>query len=273
LGTLSGDSAFESIGLLHKDLDVCDPASCRKLAELKPAAVINTAAFHKTDSCEDDPAKAFNVNAVGAYNVSRVCAEIGATHVFISTDYVFSGSKGAPYDEEDTPSPVNVYGTSKLAGERLTATYSQRHYIVRSSSLYGRAGASGKGGNFIETILKKASAGEEITVVDDVVMSPTSTRDLARVVCSMLRRGLPFGVYHVANSGSCSWWEFAKQIVTDAGLETEVKRTNSSEYPRKAKRPQVSALATVRLAEFGISVPSWQDALADYIAKRGFVRP
>ena len=269
---LSGNPSFEPLGLLHKDLEVSDDSSCRKIVELKPDVVVNTAAFHRTDACEDDPLRAFRVNAVGSLNLSRICGEVGATYLYVSTDYVFSGEKNQPYTEEDVPAPVNVYGASKLAGEEVASAYAPKHYIIRSSSLFGKAGASGKGGNFVETIMKKASSGEEIQVVDDVVMSPTSTMDLSETVCKMIERNLPVGVYHVANSGSCTWWEFAREIVLMAGLKVEVKKTTSNEYPTKARRPRLSALTSLKLECHGIGMRSWQDALAEYLRLKGYVK-
>ena len=269
---LSSDSSFEPIAFLHKDLDVCDSSSCSKITGLKPDVVVNTAAFHKTDACEDDPLRAFQVNAVGSYNVSRVCNVVGAVHVYISTDYVFSGDKNAPYTEEDDPDPINVYGVSKLAGEGLASTYAPRHYIVRSSSLFGQAGASGKGGNFVETMIRKASNNEEIKVVDDVRMSPTNTSDLAEGIGKVVKGRLPYGVYHIVNAGSCSWWEFAREIVSMAGFDAPVIPTNSALYPTKAKRPQMSALSSTRLANYRISLRPWKDALRGYLQVKGHLR-
>jgi dTDP-4-dehydrorhamnose reductase len=270
---LTRNSAFEPIGVLHKDLEVSDASSCKRIAELKPEVVVNTAAFHKTDLCEDDPLRAFQVNAVGSYNVSRACSDIGAVHVYISTDYVFSGDKVQPYSEEDTPAPINVYGMSKLAGELVASEYAPKHYVIRSSSLFGRAGASGKGGNFVETVVKKATSGDEIKVVGDIIMSPTNTMDLAQTICKIVEKRLPWGTYHVANSGSCTWWEFAKEIVLMGGFKAEVKRITSSEYPTKARRPKLSALTSVRLSHHNISMRGWQDALADYLRLKGHTHP
>jgi dTDP-4-dehydrorhamnose reductase len=268
---LSSDPSFEPIGILHKDLEVSDSSSCSKIAELKPEVVVNTAAFHKTDACEDNPLRAFQVNAVGSYNVSRVCSEIGAVYAYISTDYVFSGEKNQPYTEEDIPNPINVYGTSKLAGENVASVYAPKHYIIRSSSLFGRAGASGKGGNFVETMIRKASNKEEISVVDDIVMSPTSTSDLAAGIRMVIERHLPFGIYHIANAGSCSWWEFAKEITSMAGFDVTVSRANSALYPTKARRPRMSALSSAKLVDYGIAMSPWNDALRAYLQSKGYL--
>ena len=167
-GQLGSDlvKVFEDvIPLTHRDIEVTDLSSCEILKELKPDVVINTAAYHKTDECEENPEKSFLVNSVGARNIALICKEIGAIDVYISTDYVFDGSKGESYTEEDVPDPINVYGVSKYAGEILTRNICDRYYIVRVASLFGIAGASGKGGNFVETMIKKGKSGDELYVI------------------------------------------------------------------------------------------------------------
>lgn len=270
--SLSSNPSADVVGLTHKELDVADSSAREAIVRQKPDVVINTAAFHKTDACEDDPATAFRVNATGSLNIAMACKDADAICVYVSTDYVFSGDKGEPYTEKDAPNPINVYGVSKLAGEGLASAYAPRHYIVRSSSLFGQAGASGKGGNFVETIIRKASDKEEIKVVDDIRMSPTSTADLAEGVRQVIERRLPYGIYHVANSGSCSWWEFAKEIVAMVGFDANIGRTTSAQYPTKARRPRMSALSSAKLTAYQISLPPWKDALRDYLQAKGYVR-
>lgn len=269
MNVLSSNPAVDAIGLTHRELDVSDLSARAIVSGQKPDVVINTAAFHRTDACEDDPAKAFQVNAVGSLNIAKACDEGNSTYVYISTDYVFSGDKGLPYAEDDVPNPINVYGVSKLAGEGLAATYAKKHYIIRSSSLFGHAGASGKGGNFVETMIRKAANKERIAVVDDIVMSPTNTSDLADGISKVIDGQLPYGVYHLANTGSCSWWEFAKEIVAMAGFETTVDRTTSTMYPTKARRPQMSALSSTKLVKYHIGLRPWKDALRGYLRTKG----
>ena len=187
----------------------------------------------------------------------------------MSTDYVFYGDNDTPYTEEDIPRPINVYGISKLAGEGLAAAYAPKHYIIRSSSLFGLAGASGKGGNFVETMIRKAVNKEEINVVDDIRMSPTNTSDLAQGISRILSGKLPYGTYHVANTGFCSWWEFAHEIISMAGLDAAVIRTSSALYPTKARRPKMSALSSTKLAGYGIAMRPWKDALRGYLQAKG----
>ena len=217
------DPSFEVIPLTHKDLDVTVPETLKVLKELKPDVIINTAAYVRVDDAELYPEKAFAVNAIGALNVARVAEEIGAVNVYISTDYVFDGTKGEPYTEEDVPNPINVYGTSKLAGEIFTRNYSTKHYIIRVASLYGKAGASGKGGNFVNWVIEKARRGEELRIVDDKFMSPTYTMDVARTLKKFLELMPEFGVYHMVNEGYCSWYEFTKAIFEILGWEVKIR--------------------------------------------------
>jgi dTDP-4-dehydrorhamnose reductase len=262
------EEGFLVMPLTHKELEVSDEGNVRDIISSHgPDVVINTAAFHKTDVCEEQPEKAFLVNALGALNVARTCSEIGATSVFISTDYVFDGKTDRPYTESDTPNPINVYGTSKLAGETFTKNYSPNHYIIRSSSLFGLAGSSGKGGNFVETIVSKVKKNEKIAVVDDIVMSPTYTYDLARIICRIIKEKAPYGVYHIANAGYCSWWEFASSIVQKLNAGINVERIKSTDFPSKARRPKFSALTT----QTDFKMRSWKDALDSYLKAKGYL--
>ena len=273
-GQLGSDlvKVFEDvIPLTHSDIEVTDLSSCEILKELKPDVVINTAAYHKTDECEENPEKSFLVNSVGARNIALICKEIGAIDVYISTDYVFDGSKGEPYTEEDLPDPINVYGVSKYAGEILTRNICDRYYIVRVSSLFGTAGASGKGGNFVETMIKKGKAGDELNVVDDITMSPTYTKDAAIAIERILSYKLPYDTYHVTNEGSCTWYEFAKAIFEITGIDAKLNPTTSDKYPTKAKRPKNSALSIEKIRSYGIDMRHWRDALRDYLTEKGYL--
>lgn len=259
------------VGLSHGDLDVIDrDAVAKHIADIEPDAVVNTAAFHRVDDCEDDPDRAFAVNFGGALNIARACESVAATSVYVSTDYVFDGSKDGPYDETDEPRPINVYGISKVAGELATMTYADSWVVVRVSSLFGSAGASGKGGNFVETILSKARAGEPLKVVDDITMSPTYTGDAATRLKRVLEAGTT-GVFHLSNEGQSTWHEFATEIVRSAGLDVDVAATRSHDYPSKARRPANSALETARL-DVGERSRTWSEGLAAYLEEKGHPR-
>ena len=263
---------YEVIGLTHKEVEVSDYNSCLILKEHQPNIIINTAAFHKTDQCEDEPLKTFQVNAIGAKNVAAISKEIGATTVYISTDYVFDGSKNSPYTENDMPNPINTYGISKLAGE-LYAKQNPKHYIFRVASLFGVAGASGKGGNFVETMIAKAKKNESISVVDDMWMSPTYTKDAALTIKKVLELKLPYGIYHAANGGYCTWFQFAEEIFRLTGIEADLKPIKTGQLQTKAKRPLFSALESIKLKEYGIKVRDWKHALHDYLIEKGYIRP
>ncbi len=252
-------------------MDVTDYESLKILKEIKPDVVINTAAYVRVDDAEIEVDKAFQVNAVGALNVAKICNEINAVNVYISTDYVFDGTKREPYIEKDTPNPLNVYGLSKYAGEVFTRNYSEKYYIIRVASLYGVSGARGKGGNFIEFMIQKAKNGEEIRVVDDMFMSPTYTKDVAVMLKRLLELEPEFGVYHMVNEGYCSWYEFTKEIFNIMGWDIQVIPIKSVELKRLAKRPLFSALKNQKLEKLGLRMRHWKDALRDYLAEKGWI--
>jgi dTDP-4-dehydrorhamnose reductase len=258
----------ETIGLTHQDIEVTDINSVQTLKKQNPNVIINTAAFHKTDQCEDEPLKTFSVNAIGPKNVAAISKEINATTVFISTDYLFSGSKTEPYTEDDAPHPINTYGISKLAGELFTQQ-NFHHYIFRVASLFGVAGASGKGGNFVETMLTKAKKNEPISVVDDMWMSPTYTKDAAETIKKIIELPLPFGTYHLTNQGQCTWFQFAQEIFNLTGLTPDLRRIESSQIQTKARRPLFSALKSVKLPQYQLEMRNWKEALQSYLVEKG----
>jgi len=260
---------FETRPLTHDEIEVADPGAVRTaLTQARPEVVVNCAAFNRVDECEDRPEEAMRVNALGALHVARACADLGALCVYVSTDYVFSGERRRPYVESDAPGPINVYGVSKLAGEQLTVGASPRWLIVRTASLFGTTPARAKGGNFVETMLAKARAGEAIRVVDDIRMSPTYAADAARGLARLIRQGR-VGTFHLTNAGSCTWYEFARQILTAAGLDAKIVPVGSSEYPTKARRPKDSSLASLRADDdVRRCLRPWGEALSAYLAER-----
>jgi dTDP-4-dehydrorhamnose reductase len=265
------ENGHEVIGLAHKDIEITDYESCTILKEHRPDIVIDTAAFHMTDKCEDKPLQTFNVNAIGAKNVSIVSKEIAATTVFMSSDYVFDGSKNEPYTEDDTPFPINTYGISKLAGELFTKQ-NPKHYIVRIASVFGVAGSRGKGGNFVETMITKAKKGESISVVDDIWMSPTYTKDASLILKRIVESKLPYGTYHATNSGCCSWYQFAECIFQLTGLNPILTPIISEQLTVKAKRPRFSALRSTKLSRYSIETREWKEALRAYLVEKGHLR-
>ena len=263
-------TVHEVIGLAHRDIEVSDCTSCHILKSYKPDVVINTAAFHKTDHCEEEPQKTFCVNALGARNIAMLTKEIGATVVYISSDYLFDGSKKEPYTEEDVPAPLSTYGISKLAAEHFTRQ-NPKHYILRIASVFGVAGASGKGGNFVETMINKAKNNESIRVVDDMWMSPTYTKDIASLLKGILELQLPYGIYHAANKGYCSWYQFAQQIFQITGLNPDLKPIKTDPNYGKARRPAFSALTSTKLSKYNLEPRGWKEALRAYLIEKGHI--
>jgi dTDP-4-dehydrorhamnose reductase len=264
----------DAIGLTHQDLDVTDGLAVAEMMRAhKPDWVVNTAAFHRVDDCEMNPTLSFAVNATGAANVARAAADIGAGVVFYSTDYVFGGEgreRGKPHRESDAPDPLNVYGVSKWAGERLVAQRNPRHLVIRSAGLYGTA-TSRKGWTFPELMVNKARSEGKLKVVTDQALSPTFTHDLAETTAALMAAEAT-GLFHLTNAGECSWWEFAKATVDLAGIPVEVEPTISTQQPRRAKRPPYSAMASERVEAAGVApMRPWQDALAAYLQAKGFI--
>lgn len=267
------NSEHEIVPLTHADIDVTEFKSCEDiLKNIQPEVVINCAAYVRVDDAEELPHIAFAVNALGARNIALICKDLNATLMHISTDYIFDGRKTKPYAEDDTPNPLNVYGNSKLAGEYFVRNILENYYILRSSSIFGVAGARGKGGNFVETMIKKAQNNEEIKIVDDMIMSPTYTRDAAFAMNAILAKNLPFGIYHVANSGQCSWCEFARAIFEILGMKVNVSPTPTRIQRLKARRPMFSPLLCIKLKKHGIEMESWDSALKRYFIEKKHLR-
>ncbi len=270
---LTESGRYEVSPISQDQMDVTDRGNVmRVLSDGCFDVVVNCSAFTWVDECEDRPGEALQVNAQGAFEVARACSEVGSLCVFISTDYVFSGDKGGPYMEEDKPDPINVYGVSKLAGELLVQQAASHWLIVRIASVFGKSGAQGKGGNFIETILSKSRSKEPVRVVNDIWMSPTYTMDVAGVLDELIQINAT-GLYHAANSGRCTWHEFAREAVRMIGLDTEVEPIPSDAYPTRARRPKDSSMESVRLLDtLGHSLRPWQEALRAYLVEKGYMQ-
>ncbi len=261
-------SAETVVPLTHGDVDVSNFAQVNQVLDsASPDVVISTAAFHKVEECEKQPETSLAVNATGPRNLALACRRINAVLVHFSTDYVFDGRQQQPYTESDLPHPLNVYGVSKLAGEGMVSLTWSRHFVVRTCGLYGVAGSRGKGGNFAETMLRKAAEEGPIRVVNDQVLTPTFTGDLAEAV-SRLIRSEAYGLYHVSAEGQCSWYEFARKILELENLKAELKPVNTTEFPSPVQRPAYSVLSKQKLNRLGITMPRWEDGLRRYFAQR-----
>jgi dTDP-4-dehydrorhamnose reductase len=257
--------------LLHTrhDADLTDAnALDRFVRAAAPEIVLNTAAFNRTELCEKDPVPAFAVNTLAPRTLASLCAGLGARLVHFSTDFVFDGKKGAPYVESDPPNPMNVYSLSKYGGERFVLAASENNMVCRTAGLYGVTGSRAKGGNFVQTVLSRAQKGETLRVVDDIVMSPTYARDLAEKVWELLDGKAPGGIYHLTNSGGCSWFQFAQAVLDSAGLSAHLSPISSAEWSGAMRRSPDTRLASERLASLGIRpLRPWRDALVSYVAQ------
>jgi len=257
----AGNAGHDIIGFGRSELDVANAAAVEKKLNLeRPDVVINCAAWTDVDGAEEAEEAAMAINGAGAGNLAAVAAAVGASVVYVSSDYVFDGAKGAPYVEADQPAPLSAYGRTKLAGEEATAAANKRHFIVRSAGLFGIGGS-----NFVETMLRLAADHGEVLVVRDQVGSPTYTWHLAYGIVRLIE-GIEFGIHHMAAAGQCSWYEFAREIFEQAKVECKVLSTSTEEFGRPAPRPSFSALTSQR--EHAIRLPSWQDGLAGYLAQR-----
>jgi len=256
------------VPLTHSDLDICDFVYTRKVLEdAKPEIVINTAAFTRVDDCEEEVSKAFWVNAFAVRNVAKVCADLDCALVHISTDYVFDGRKGAPYTEDDPPNPLSVYGASKLTGEYFVRNICPKHFVVRTSGLYGIAGSRAKG-NFVETMIRLAKEGKPIRVVTDQVLTPTYTRDLAEKLKELLQTKA-YGLCHITNSGQCSWYEFAGKIFELVDLRPDFSPTTTAAFGAKARRPAYSVLAHNKPKQLGLNdLRPWPEALKAHLVEK-----
>ncbi|HLJ55798.1 MAG TPA: dTDP-4-dehydrorhamnose reductase [Chthonomonadaceae bacterium] len=246
-------------------LDITDPhAVARCLLEHQPDVVIHSAAYTDVDGCERNPDQAFRVNALGTWNVASVCGGHHITLVYISTDFVFDGSKNEPYTEFDTPNPLSRYGASKLAGEQFVRQLCRQHFIARTAWLFGVHGPS-----FPSKMLELARTRTELSVVVDQVGCPTHTRDLARALMALLRSQL-FGTYHITNAGSCSWYEFARATLELSGVHNVlVHPMPADKWPSPTRRPAYSVLRRYALELQGRdTMRPWREALADYLALR-----
>lgn len=253
-------SGVELVCLTYETLDITklDPVM-KRIREIKPDFLINAAAFTDVDRCESEPELAYLVNGIGARNLAMACEEVSCPIIQISTDYVFDGTKDGPYDEWDDTAPINRYGLSKLMGERFVMSLTNRFYVVRTSWLYGKNGK-----NFVDTICRLLSERDGIDVVNDQVGSPTFTLDLARKLREIIGKG--YGVYHVTNSGKCSWYEFAVAIASRKGIDKRISPVASEMFKRPAKRPANSVLGHTMLKLEGMSeMRPWEIALEEYL--------
>ncbi len=257
-----GNEEIELVNTDVAELDITNLEQTLEFVEkVKPYAIINCAAHTGVDACETDVENAYKINALGPRNLSIAASKVGAKMVQISTDYVFSGDADKPYTEFDEPAPQGVYGKSKLEGELFVKQFADKFFIIRTAWLYG------DGKNFVKTMLRLAETNDKVRVVSDQYGSPTSTKELAKIIDKLLWTE-NYGTYHGTCEGSCSWADFAKEIFRLAGKNTEVDYITTAEYPTPAKRPAYSVLDKFMLKlTVGYKPADWHDAIAEYIAE------
>ncbi len=260
------------IPLTWADVEVTSPESVEAMLRAhQPALVMNMAAFHKVDVCEDAVEPTFAVNTYGVRTLALACRAHKAVLLHMSTDYVFGGDKtrSTPYVETDAPAPINAYGISKLAGEFFVRYLMDRYYVLRVCGLYGVAGSAGKGGNFVELMLRLAREGKPIKVVDDQRLTPTYTVDVAHQIAALIETGR-YGLYHATSQGDCTWYGFAAEIFRQSGLTANLSRARTGDFGEKATRPAYSVLENKALQSIGLDqMRPWQEALAAYLKERG----
>lgn len=254
---------FQLIGFSREELNITDLAACRRVInEYKPYAVIHTAAYTAVDKAESEVDEAFLVNGEGTRNIALASQEAGAKLIYISTDYVFDGESSRPYVETDAVNPITIYGKSKLAGERAVQSIHDQYFIVRTSWVYGL-----HGNNFVKTMLTVAQQRKSLKVVADQIGSPTYTYDLAQFLLQLASTE-HYGIYHASNSGSCSWFEFAKAIFEESGIQADVEGCTTEEFPRPAPRPAFSVMEHRNIHVNGFApMRLWREALQDFLAK------
>ncbi len=260
---------IDFIGLTIKDIDITNMEAVQGVfSQIKPQLVINTAAFHDVPRCEKEPEIAFRVNGIGARHLAMACNDVDACLMHISTDYVFDGKKKAPYLETDCPKPLNVYANTKLAGEFFVESIAKKYFILRVSGIYGKAPCIGKGGNnFVELMQKLSKIKPEIRVVDDEFLTPTATVEIARQILKIVESNPPYGLYHCTAEGSCSWYEFAKEIFAITKPTMLFNKALPGEFKIEVNRPTYSVLENKHLKDQGINIMRhWKEGLREYLA-------
>lgn len=252
---------IECYGATRADFDLCDFAAAEKfITAYNPDVIIHCAAYTAVDKAEDEVELCRAVNAGGTENIAKICKTIDAKMLYISTDYVFDGTKDGCYEVNDIPNPINVYGQTKLEGEQAVQKILNKYFIVRISWVFGR-----HGNNFVKTMLRLGKERQEISVVADQIGSPTYTKDLAKLLVDMIQTD-KYGIYHATNEGECSWAEFAEEIFKVAGMDVMVKHIAAEEYPTKAKRPKNSRMSKRNLMNNGFNLlEDWKSAVSRYI--------
>lgn len=256
---------YSTLSPNRSEFNLCSEDSIRNyILNSNCEAIVHCAAYTQVDKAEDEKDLCIKINATATKHIAKCAKILDIPMIYISTDYVFDGTKDGEYTENDETNPINIYGESKLAGEKYVQEILDKYYIVRTSWVFN---INGK--NFIETMLRLSKANNQLSIVNDQIGSPTYTKDLSRLLVDMLETS-KYGLYHATNEGYCSWYEFANTIFKLANINIDIKAINSNEYASRAKRPMNSKLSKDKLIEYGFKpLPHWEDALKDYLIRRG----
>jgi dTDP-4-dehydrorhamnose reductase len=260
------------VPLYYPEFDITQAQRTKEvLGQLDPDIVINTAAYHRVDECEDNPQASFLVNAIAVRDLALMAREIGFILVHFSTDYVFDGRKRSPYVEDDPPCPLSLYAVSKLAGEFFVRALVQRYFLIRTCGLYGEASSREKGYNFVDRVIAWEREGKPLRIVNDQWVTPTSSAELAQKIDQLVRTS-HFGLFHLTNEGECTWYQFAQEIFSLLGKRPRLEGVDSQTFGAKARRPLYSVLENKRAKEIGLSPFSpWPEALKSYLKKKGYL--
>jgi dTDP-4-dehydrorhamnose reductase len=264
------NNSHDAAELNHSDIEISNIDSVSNtLKNIKPNIVINTAAMHNVEKCEENPTLSFEVNGLGVRNLAMICNDINSVLIHMSTDYVFDGAKKSPYVETDKTSPLNVYGNTKVSGERFAEAIAKKYFVVRTSGIYGRNPCRAKGGlNFVELMLKLSKEKPELRVVNDEFLTPTATKEIAKQLVNLVKTH-NWGLYHATAEGSCSWYEFAKKIFELSGIKTNLNIAAPNEFPMKVPRPKYSVLENQKLKKAGLNIfKPWEEGLKEYLSSR-----
>ena len=255
---------YSTLSPNRSEFNLCSEDSIRNnILNSNCEAIVHCAAYTQVDKAEDEKDLCIKINATATKHIVKCAKILDIPMIYISTDYVFDGTKDGEYTENDETNPINIYGESKLAGEKYVQEILDKYYIVRTSWVFN---INGK--NFIETMLRLSKANNQLSIVNDQIGSPTYTKDLSRLLVDMLETS-KYGLYHATNEGYCSWYEFANTIFKLANINIDIKAINSNEYASRAKRPLNSKLSKDKLIEYGFKpLPHWEDALKDYLIRR-----
>lgn len=255
---------YSTLSPNRSELNLCSEDNIRNyILNSNCEAIVHCAAYTQVDKAEDEKDLCIKINATATKHIVKCAKILDIPMIYISTDYVFDGTKDGEYTENDETNPINIYGESKLAGEKYVQEILDKYYIVRTSWVFN---INGK--NFIETMLRLSKANNQLSIVNDQIGSPTYTKDLSRLLVDMLETS-KYGLYHATNEGYCSWYEFANTIFKLANINIDIRAINSNEYASRAKRPLNSKLSKDKLIEYGFKpLPNWEDALKDYLIRR-----